>query len=41
VLGLISQNKELFLFDRHVSMSQPIDRWLKETEQAMQVSLRK
>jgi hypothetical protein len=25
VLGLVSSNKELFLFDRHVSMSKPID----------------
>ena len=25
ILGLVSSNKELFLFDRHVSMSRPID----------------
>jgi hypothetical protein len=35
ILGIVSGNKELFLFDRHVSMSQSIERWLDETQRAM------
>lgn len=31
VLGMISSNKELFLFDKQVNMSQPIEVWLQET----------
>lgn len=41
VLGFVSSNKELFLFDQHVSMSKPLESWLAETELAMQDSLRK
>lgn len=40
-LGFVSLNKELFLFDQHVSMSKPLESWLSETELAMQDSLRK
>ena len=28
VLGMVSSNKELFLFDKQVNMNQPIEVWL-------------
>jgi hypothetical protein len=41
VMGLVSTNKELFLFDRHIPMANGIDQWLFEVEQAMQATSRK
>jgi hypothetical protein len=41
ILGFVSTNKELLLFDQHVSMSSPIEQWLSEVELSMQDSLRK
>jgi hypothetical protein len=41
VMGLVSTNKELFLFDRHIPMAGGIDSWLFEVEQAMQATNRK
>jgi hypothetical protein len=41
ILGLVSIDKELLLFDKHVSMTQPMESWLSETELAMQDSLRR
>jgi hypothetical protein len=41
VMGLVSTNKELFLFDRHIPMAGGIDQWLFEVEQAMQATSRK
>ena len=40
-MGFVSTNKELLLFDQHVSMSSPIEQWLSEVELSMQDSLRK
>lgn len=37
----MSGDKELLLFDKHVSMTQPMEKWLSETELAMQDSLRR
>ena len=35
VLGLVSSNKELFLFDRHIPMAGGIESWLAQVEHAM------
>lgn len=41
MLGLVSQNKELFLFDRHIPMAGGIETWLAQVEHAMQATNRK
>ena len=35
VLGFISFNKELFLFDKPVAMADGVERWLVQVEKAM------
>lgn len=35
VLGFVSQNKELFLFEKPVKMEEGVEKWLVMVEQAM------
>jgi len=41
VLGMLSRNRELFLFDRQVKMGKKIEGWLSNVEDAMRVSVKK
>lgn len=41
VLGMLSRNRELFLFDRQVKMGRTIETWLSSCEDAMRVSVKK
>ena len=41
VLGMLSRNRELFLFDRQVKMGKKIETWLSSCEDAMRVSVKK
>ena len=41
VLGMLSSNHELFLFDRQVKMNKNVENWLVNVEDAMRVSLKK
>lgn len=41
VLGMLSRNRELFLFDRQVKVGKNIEGWLTNVEDAMRVSVKK
>ena len=41
VLGMLSGNRELFLFDRQVKMGKNVEHWLTNVEDAMRVSIKK
>ena len=41
VLGMLSRNRELFLFDRQVKMGKKIESWLASCEDAMRLSVKK
>jgi hypothetical protein len=41
VLGMISLNKELFLFERAVPMIDGVEKWLVQVEKAMQETISK
>ena len=41
VLGMLSGNRELFLFDRQVKMGKNVEHWLTGVEDAMRVSIKK
>lgn len=41
ILGMLSKNRELFLFDRQVKMGRRIENWLQNVEDAMRVSVKK
>ena len=41
VLGMLSSNRELFLFDRQVKMGKNVENWLINVEDAMRVSIKK
>ena len=40
-MGMLSRNRELFLFDRQVKMGRSIENWLVGVEDAMRVSVKK
>ena len=39
-LGMVSPNKELFLFDRHIQMTRQPEQWLGQVETAMKSTIR-
>lgn len=41
VLGMLSSNRELFLFDRQVKMGKSVETWLTNVEDAMRMSIKK
>ena len=41
VLGMLSRNRELFLFDRQVKIGKRIETWLQAVEDSMRVSVKK
>jgi len=41
ILGIVSQNKELFLFDRHIEMSKRVEHWLLQVENTMKETTKK
>ena len=41
IMGMLSRNRELFLFDRQVKMGRSIENWLVGVEDAMRVSVKK
>ena len=41
VLGMVSRNKELFLFDRQIPMGRRVEQWLEKAEDAMRLSVKK
>lgn len=41
VLGMVSRDKELFLFDKQIQMGRRVEQWLEKAEDAMRLSVKK